>query len=172
MKIKPWKERKCVKKGDIGEKLVDKYLRSKQLIPYSPDSEYPHPFDRLVASRDKQTLMIIDVKTKAARNSYPDTGMNKSHYDEYMRISIKHNIPVYVFFCDEMLGKVYGNYLSELIKPTKIKVKNKIINYPLVQGDIIYFPLSLMIDVCNIESDQIVAMKSLSARSHVYDDEF
>jgi len=163
-----WHEKTTVKKGDLGESLVDQFLISRGMIPYCPNVGGAHPFDRLLASRDKKTICIADVKAKARRNHYPDTGINKKNYDEYLFIMEKYNVPVFLFFVDEMEGCIYGNYLNILRQPKNVEYKNKILKYPLSQNTIIYFPLCLMRDICSLDEKNIEGLRRLSTRNHLY----
>ena len=135
-------------------------------IPYRPDAEGAHPFDRLVASRDKRKVFIADAKTKPRRKYYPDTGINTKAYKEYKFIQDKYGIAVFLFFVDYDLGKVYGGFLARLSNPTDIYHKGKQIEYPLTQGNIIYFPLKNMADISVIEDT--TELQNLSTRNERY----
>jgi hypothetical protein len=163
-----WQSLTTVKKGNIGEKLVDQWLTSKGYIPYSPIATGAHPFDRLVASRDKKTIFIADSKTKAKRKYYPDTGIDIRHYKEYMHIQQKHNIHVFIFFVDEESMLIYGNFLARLDKSIAVYHKNKKINYPLLQHGIIYFPMVSMIEVCPIPKETAELMCYYTTKNDRY----
>lgn len=164
-----WESLTSVQKGKIGEKLVNEYLISKGFIPYSPDAEGAHPFDRLVASRDKKTIFIADAKTKPARVYYPDTGINVRHYQEYKFIQDKYNIDVYLFFVDEDRKEIYGNLLSVLDQETTITHMMVPRTYPREEKGIRYFPLVKMEHVVTIESAVAALIKKLSGRKDDYD---
>lgn len=167
-----WNSKVTVQKGNVGESVVDNYLISQGFIPYRPGSGGAHPFDRLVASRDKKTIYIADTKSKPARKYYPDTGIDVRHYQEYKYVQDKYSIDVFLFFVDEDRGTIYGNTLSELDKPRHEYNWNKgcIINYPLVQGGIRYFPLSAMNQIGKIPDNEINALRNLSTRNQSYKD--
>ena len=76
------------RKGDVGESLVDKMLREKGFVIYKPEGGQAHAFDRL-AIKDKEILMIAEVKAKAKRKYFPDTGIDFRHYKEYKNIPFK-----------------------------------------------------------------------------------
>ncbi len=104
-----WENKDSVKKGNYGENIINTYLEDKGYVVYRPITDGPHCFDHL-AIKDKKQVIIAEVKTKAKLNNYDETGFEYKHYLEYKFISGKHNIPVFIFFVDEMLKEVYGNF--------------------------------------------------------------
>jgi hypothetical protein len=154
-----WQDMTTVKKGDLGEKIVDDYLLSKGIIPYKSISQTAHPFDRLCATSNKKNIFIAEVKSKAKMKYYPATGFNLNHYKQYKYIQEKYNIKIMVYFVDEKLNKVYGNYLNILSKETEYKNKK----YPIIlKNNIIIFPECNMIDICNITDDYSNELKKLT----------
>lgn len=166
-----WQDRTSVRKGTIGEQIVHAHLEKNGYIVYSPSTEGAHAFDRL-AVRNKKDIIIAECKTKARRNYFPDTGIDCRHYDEYKYIENLHNIPVYIFFVDEMVKKVYGNELSILEEPRKVKYvlngTQREKHYPLVQGGIIYFPIVAMEDIATLSASDCSKLISVSTRSYDY----
>jgi len=163
------------KKGDFAEKVLDLYLSSKGIISYSPEKGKPHPFDRLCASADKKSIFIAECKGKARRTYYPDTGINKSHYDDYLNIRVKYGIDVWIFFVDEFSKKIYGNLLSILDEPRVIIHNNKPIHYPFTQSTkygtfIRYFPLVAMEDICDLTKEESKILTGLSRRNYEYEE--
>jgi len=170
-----WHDLPKVKKGDIAEKIVEAKIIEMGFIPYRPVAGGAHPFDVLCASRDKQHIFIADSKGKPRRHSYPDTGINVSHFETYMNIQYEHNLRVYLFFVDEEWGRVYGNFLDELIKPYVLEYNNKVLDYPrkergMNRVEIIYFPIANMEMLCVIEDADIKAMKAASTRKPKHQD--
>ena len=163
-----WEDKIQVQTGNAGETIIDRYIRSKNLMPYKAVFEGSHPFDRIIASTDKQNLYIADAKTKARRTYYPDTGINYKHYQEYKHLMNKYSMRVFLFFVDEWQQKVYGNFLDVLEKPVQISHNGKIYEYPLTQGIVIYFPLELMRDICNLDKTECELLKQLSSRNYEY----
>jgi hypothetical protein len=163
-----WADRTTVKKGDAGEALVDAYLIGKNIIPYRPVFDGAHPFDRLLATPDKKQLFIADVKTKARRNHYPDTGIDVRHFEEYLSIAAKHNLLVFLFFVDELERRIYGGWLADLNKQRTVTVRGKDVEYPLTQHNIIYFPLAAMKPICELSETDSEILKGLSTRTHDY----
>lgn len=164
-----WHEKIEVKKGDLGEKIVDAYLNSKNMVVYSTNYNGAHPFDRLLSLPDKSQLFIADIKTKPGRLYYPDTGINIKHFKEYIHIQNLHNIKVFLFFVDQVKEKIYGNFLHELVKPYEIEHNDKIIKYPLESSGIIYFPLFNMRNICDLTQDYVNDLKRLSSGRYSYD---
>jgi hypothetical protein len=164
-----WGNRAQVRKGSLGEALVDAYLMTRGLVPYAPVVDGAHPFDRICSLRDKSRLFIAEVKTKARRNKYPDTGINQRHYDEYSHIQERHQVDVWIFFVDELLGKIYGNSLSALSMPRSIPHDGRFIDYPLKDRGIIYFPLEAMKDVAPLTEENVARLKDLSSRNYEYE---
>ena len=159
-----WQQKLTVKKGNLGEEIISRFLERKGYVIYSPETKgKAHAFDRL-AIKDKEQIIIAEIKTKARRNKYADTGIDKRNYDQYIKIQNKYNIPVFIFFVDEMLKKVYGNWLSKLIIPIIIEGKQ----YPLILNNIIYFPLVNMINIAELSEQQITELKKLSNRNYEY----
>ena len=159
-----WQQKLTVKKGNLGEEIISRFLERKGYVIYSPETkDKAHAFDRL-AIKDKEQIIIAEIKTKARRNKYADTGINKRNYEQYIKIQNKYNIPVFIFFVDEMLKKVYGNWLSKLIIPIIIEGKQ----YPLILNNIIYFPLINMINIAELSEQQITELKKLSNRNYEY----
>lgn len=166
-----WADKTTVKKGDLGEMLVDKFLIDHNCIPYAPKADRAHPFDRLCATADKKTIFIAEVKSKARRTYYPDTGIDVSHLSDYQHIQTKHSLKVYLFFVDEGEGRIYGNWLDELLKPRVVSHSLKSLNYPLEQKGVKYFPLEAMTDICLLDADAANELKRLSTRNYSYNGE-
>lgn len=158
-----WESRLTVIKGNIGERLVREYLERKGFIVYEPQTAGAHGFDKL-AILNKRQAIIAECKSKARRNKYADTGINIKHLEEYEYISKKHNLPVFIFFVDELVGKIYGNTLKELLVPCVVDGKH----YPSRENGIIYFPLINTKPVCDISAEDTELMKANSTRNYEY----
>tara|TARA_R100001440_G_scaffold28344_1_gene45960 strand:- start:198 stop:665 length:468 start_codon:yes stop_codon:yes gene_type:complete len=111
-----WEEKKEVKKGEIGEIIVRKYLENKGYIVYQPKTKGAHYFDML-CTLNKNEVIALDVKTKARLNYYEATGIELRHYEDYKRLINTIEIPFYLYFVDEMEGKVYRQLLNDLPSP-------------------------------------------------------
>jgi hypothetical protein len=157
-----WNERINVKKGNIGEQIVFDYLYNIGYVIYRPVTGGAHPFDNLCVSRDKKDIFIAEVKTKEARQYYPDTGINIKNYNEYKFIQNKYNLHVFLFFVDADNLKVYGNFIA-CLEAKKVSGK---CSYPLKQNGIIYFPLSNMKLISELTDDQAKAIKEHNTKRY------
>ena len=64
-----WEDKAQVKKGNIGEKIIQQYLEGKGWKVYKPFTKGAHWFDML-ACKNKAKVIAIDVKTKARFNKW------------------------------------------------------------------------------------------------------
>jgi len=160
-----WQDKPQVKKGNVGEELIRKYLEKNGWIIYEPITEGAHAFDKLCV-KDKKFLVIAEVKTKARLNKLNATGFDVKHYNDYCLIEKKYGIDVFMFFVDEYMREIYGNKLSILRQ--EYEAKDGI--YPkLIAGDkIIIFSLDKMIHVADIPNDKVEQLKKYSTRSYEY----
>lgn len=162
-----WNNKPQVKKGNWAEQIVVSFLEKKGYVVYRPITEKAHGFDTLAVKNKKQAI-VVEVKAKAKRNYYPDTGINIKHYDEYKYISKRHNLPIFIFFVDEMLKQIYGNILSELEKDSLVLTESKTISYPLTQNGIIYFPLKHMVVIHKLKEQDVEHLRNHSTRNYDY----
>jgi len=166
-----WEDKRQVKKGNLGERIVKGYLENKGWIVYGTETSGKHPFDKLCV-KDKKSIIVAEIKTKARMNNYPATGFNEEHYLEYQYIYKKYKIEIFIFFVDEKMKQIYGNKLSELEqKYTDSKSKEV---YPLkirmYDGKyVILFPLKKMKKIKNLSNEEVEELKLLSTRNYDYD---
>lgn len=158
-----WQKMQTVKKGNLGEAVVSKFLEEKGWIVYSPTTPGAHGFDKF-AMKDKENIVYAESKAKARRKYYEDTGINLSHYNDYKRLSEKYSMPIFIFFIDEYMGKVYGNFLPKLIEPCLVGTKI----YPSIERNIIYFPLKNMREIADLDEEVIEGLKEHSTRTYDY----
>jgi hypothetical protein len=146
----------ALKKGDLGEKIIQDYLENKGWIVYFPFTKNrAHYFDML-ATKDKENVVAVDVKTKARLNKLVAQGINIKSYNEYMGFIKKVNVPFYLIFIDDKCGDVYLAELSKLSKgfnPTPY---------------IIAWELSEMKFMFNIGSEKIAELSKYDQRSYDY----
>ena len=166
-----WNDKKQVKKGNMGEEIVKKYLLKKGFTVYVPISDCPHNFDMLT-SLNKRELCIYEVKTKAKRNFMPDTGINYSHYLEYKQISQQHNLPVFLVFVDELIQQIYGGFLHDLDSPTIQLFNGRNISYPKIENckgvPIIFFYQPTMKIIGNLNEEEAKEIKEMNTRNYKY----
>ncbi len=156
-----------VKKGNVGEKIVREYLHDKGYVVYEPISNRAHPFDKL-AVKDKENMVIIEVKSKARMNNYNATGFDITSHKYYNLLRDKYNLPLFVFFVDEYLQKIYGNKLSILEQHYIDKQGIEYPNFDIVRG-IVLFPLDKMIDIYKLSDFQRKELEMYSTRNYQYD---
>ncbi len=161
-----WRDKKEVKKGNIGELILKQYLESKGYIVYEPVTKGSHSFDK-IAVREKENMVIVEVKTKARMNKFNATGFDIKSYKYYKCIKEKYNIPLYCFFVDECLGKIYGNKLSSLEKKY---IDSKKIIYPntKIVKNIILFSLDTMKTIHYLNNLEIKEIKKYNSRNYDY----
>jgi len=151
------------KKGAVGERIVKTFLESKGFCCYLPATEGAHAFDFL-AIKDKKQCIALDVKSKARRNYYADTGIDIRHFNTYKDFAVRHNMRFFLCFIDEMIGKAYGNWLHLLQEEKEVGGKR----YPSLEYQIIYFPLASMRLVKILNDSEINELKNYSTRTHDY----
>lgn len=162
-----FKQRATTRKGAAGEEICFDYLRRKGHTIYRPDDTgRRHPIDSLVLHGEKLTLIAADVKTKPRRQKYPDTGINIKHYGEYCCIQKVNGIRVFLFFVDEDLLKIYGNFLNVLDEKRKIFHEGRWLTYPILDRGIIYFPLDAMIDIARLPAEEVEPLKALNGSKY------
>ena len=163
-----WQDKQTVQKGNVGERIVRNWIETKGWIVYAPETEGPHAFDRL-AVKNKEQIIIVEIKTKPKLTHYNATGFNKRHYEEYIKISEKYGIEVFVFFVDQDLSRTYGACLSELRKPYHAVAENMMYPYSLGRdGSQIIFSMDSMIFICDLTPDEVAELQGLSQRNPAY----
>ena len=96
----------ALKKGELGERIIQKYFEARGWIVYRPFTKNKaHYFDAL-ATKDKEKVIAIDVKTKARLNNWKAQGINIKSYNEYKRFIDKVNVPFYLIFIDDNLDRL------------------------------------------------------------------
>lgn len=165
-----WEDRKTVKKGLVGERILDSVARRRGLIPYQANHEGAHPIDRLFMDLDVTKLIFADAKAKARRNIRPDTGIDIKHYRRYLRIQEERNADVFLLFVDEILKRAYGNIIRKLDEPYNVTLINgQVICYPQEFKGIRYWPLAKMLHIETLDEDTVAELRGLSSRNPKYD---
>jgi len=143
-------------KGELGEEIIREYLEEKGWIVYCPFTKNKaHYFDQL-ATKNKEQVIALDVKTKARLNKWPAQGINVKHYNEYKNFIEKVNVPFYIIFIDDKNGDVYACELKNL--------KNGFHPAP----HIIAWDLSQMKFLFNIGQEKIKILSEYDQRNYDY----
>lgn len=158
-----WQDKPEVKKGNIGEVIIRKYLEDKGYVIYEPVTDGAHHFDKVI-SRNKKFLAIAEIKTYERLKFKDETGINLKNYKEYLNIEIE----VFVFFVDYVTKTIYGNKLKILNKEINIKGKS----YPYVMesktGKKMMFHLDVMKTISTLTDEQCVEIKKHSYKNNKY----
>lgn len=163
------------KKGALAEELVRQILLADNLLPYAPPQEAgAHPVDFMVVDKNCVTrIFFADVKCKAARTNYPDTGIDARHYNKYTFLSRREGKDVYLFFVDDGSGEVYGNFLSVLDQDRWVEHDHRMLQYPRQEpgrtGTIIYFPLVSMSHIAWLEPENVKKLQAHGSSEFVCD---
>lgn len=156
-----WDDRLEVKKGNLGEQIVNRYLSQQGFTIYRPTGG-PHPFDFLAVTSDKRIVQVHEIKTKPRRRWYKDTGIDQRHFDDYALINLKYNLEVFLFFVDEYERKIYGGSLfKQLTREVQIVCRDRTLKYPLRERGIVYFPLQNMTVIAELDSEQVGQLSAL-----------
>jgi hypothetical protein len=103
-----------LKKGELGEQIIRKYLELKGWIVYCPfTKDKAHYFDML-CTFNKEKVLAIDVKTKARLNKWNAQGINIKSYNEYLNFTATTSVPFYLIFVDDKTGHVHLADLNKL----------------------------------------------------------
>lgn len=157
-----WEQKQTVKKGNLGELIVRRFLESKGLVVYKPVTDKAHSFDML-AILNKKTVMIAEVKSKALMKFCKCTGFNYSTYEDYKYIAKKHNLRVFIFFVDEELAKIYGNWLDVLDNPIEYEGYSFPLNKRMKNGNLLrLYHYNSMVQIADIAWEEAELLKHYS----------
>lgn len=153
---KNFKDRNTTKKGAIGERIVKDILENAGWVVYVPVTNKAHAFD-ILAIKDKTKIKAIEVKTKARLNNWPAQGIDRRHYEEYIKISQAMCVDLWLFFVDDKDGSVHGQNLRKLPEPFR------------VNADIVAWYLSDMIKLAQISDATFFEnCNQLDSRNYAY----
>ncbi len=137
-------------------------------IVYRPETDGAHAFDMLCV-RNKQEAIVVEVKAKARLNRWPATGIAERHYQDYVRFSRRHSMPIFILFVDEGEKRAYGNFIHVLDRPLLVGG----ITYPRLMNDwrppTRLWPLAAMEHVADLDDAQCAELMEVSQRSHAYE---
>jgi hypothetical protein len=174
-------------KGNLGELAVIKYIQQKEYNVFKPTkpivsedeilfdfkkTDESHAFDGIAIKYkncDNPDMFLYDVKTKAKRNNYDDTGLNLKHFNLYKKISKEFHLKFMLFFVDELSGICYANWIDKLEINSVLNGKE----YPSIEStsngiDIIYFPICSMIELFTITDELCKEIKNKNQRKYEY----
>lgn len=160
------------RKGELGEKIVERWLQQKGWVIYRPaDDGQHHPVDCFATERrNPSNSCIVEMKAKPHRIKYPDTGVDLAHWRIYLTLEEQHQKPMFIAFVDEFDSEVYGNFLHKLEVPRRIRG----IDYPRTENNgrdqIRYWPLCNMErNLCRLSPEIAEQLWALSTRSPEYE---
>lgn len=103
-----------LQKGGIGEQIICSYLHSRGWITYRPTELNKAHFVDIIATKGKEKVIAVEVKTKARLNKWAAQGINIKAYKEYLNFIDCSCMPLYLFFIDDKCGDVYWQDLLKL----------------------------------------------------------
>lgn len=165
---------KSFDKGSLGQRAVEREFAGHNVL-YWTDEKSSHPFDGIALEWETYDIVAIEVKTKAARTYYKDTGFNVSQYERLKKAREKFGKDPFVVFVDEGGKLIYGNFLSILERPRCYTVDNMSValnlknTYPSIERGIIYFPLKAMKKIAALSAPEVEDLRNLSERNNSYD---
>jgi hypothetical protein len=146
----------ALKKGDIGEKIIQEYLENKGWIVYRPFTKNKAHYFDILCTFEKEKVLAIDVKTKARFNKWEAQGINVKSYNEYINFIKTTNVPFFLFFIDDKNGDVHIADVTKLDEPI----------YPTY--NIIAWHLSKMKFIFNIGIEAINELSKFDQRNYNY----
>jgi len=153
-----WQDHIRVKKGTIAENFVQEKLIEAGWVVYRPAGGR-HKVD-FICER-KNEFVAVDVKAKARRMYYDDTGIDARDLEVYEQLPF----PVYLVFVDDITGTTYGESIAYLCIARRIEKYT----YPMFSGHYVYFPLSVMKQLWEIPTDILQALQATTDRNKDYD---
>ena len=147
---------KALMKGEMGETIIRKFLEKRGWIVYFPFTKNKAHYFDILATKNKEKVIAVDVKTKARLNKWAAQGINLKSYNEYMRFIKKTKISFYLFFIDDKNGDVHYADLRRL--GHGFPINSKIIAWHLVS----------MKKLFNIGESKIKELSELDQRNYPY----
>ena len=106
--------------------------------------------------------MAAECKVKAIRRRYPDTGFNLRNYELYKKFTAEHNIRMFIFFIDEVKGKIYGNFLDVLDQKRICNGREYPLNEKTKYNVVIrYYPYEAMIKLKKLSNEELAYFQKL-----------
>lgn len=156
-----------LEKGAVGERICRQYLERKGWVVYQPMTDGAHAFDML-AIKNKERAIAMDVKAKARMNRWYATGINQRHFRTYEGFSNRHSMPFWLFFVDEHERRIYGNSIDAL--ETQVEADGRL--WPTVMTfknvETRVWHLSQMLTLAVIDDQCALELAALNQRSYGY----
>ena len=173
------------RKGGYGEAIIDSLIR--EWFPHHHiakviNDNTAHLIDRLLVPKPETPYVkpiFLEVKTKARRTFYNDSGMDEHNYWRLITYQSNNEPKVFVAFVDEGSGCIYGNFLESLNEPCKTVRYGEEIEYPRTEMakasngklSITYFPMEKMSFRKKLPYEFIQRLRQMSERNYPYADE-
>lgn len=176
--MRDYSKTKTFKQGITGENAVEDYFAWEDVsLLFRCPSNRAFPYDFKYLSNKTGKQFIVEVKTKIARDWFPDVSIDLKDYETYLRIIDEQQIDFYIFFVDYETKACYWfnlrniDRLKKKYNPVRIRT-HKYGYYPLKgMGDkgqpVVYFPLCWMKVVFQLDVQTIDALKELAKDSDV-----
>lgn len=153
-----WQKIQTVQKAQIAEDFIADVLKQRKCVVYRTQGR--HKVDFVVEHNGNWAF--VDVKAKARRKYYADTGIDLADWATYWQIQEMTGIPVYIVFVDDYTKTCYYANLDVL-------KQEDIPGYPMIEEKrYIYFPLSKMQYLCSIPDYIVDALHAATNRKYTY----
>lgn len=151
-----WQEKPEVKKGNIGERIVNELLSKDNYIIYRPITNGSHKIDFFAHKQDSdKNIICVEAKSKKRMACYIETGFNYSNYLHYIEIQEKYGIDTYVYFIDDFEECIYGSWLKDLGEGNKM-------------GEVITWPLQKMQFHRWLNENELIELKEYTKENYDY----
>lgn len=158
-----FKDRINTQKGEIGQKLLEKYFPKVfpklKLYRCSNQNKGSHQCDGLIMDKDK-IIAYYDVKTKPRRFKFEDTGIDYYAFQNYQKLAKNNQSFFYLFFVDQLTKQIYFNQLNVLKKNSYIKKH--------YEDTIIYFLLKDMRVLTKLNQEDCCLLKQKTLMNYNY----
>ncbi len=155
-----WQDKREVKKGNIGEEITKIWLKETGYIFYEAKVEGSHKVDIFCHEKTNKKIQCVESKAKKRMWKRPMSGCNLNSYEEYKDLYMNNYIDTFLIFTDDFEEWIYGQFLSQLSDGQIINGKS---------GKVIVWPLSQMIKIKKLTSEQLIELRKFSKPDSNYD---
>jgi hypothetical protein len=156
---------RSLKKGTYGERLLYKRLEADGFLNYTPRKEGSHFFDGIVIGKNRESF-ICEIKSYRTLTYYEATGVDFPQFLKYQEQSRRLGLRVKLFFIDEELGLIYGNYLDVLEQPVKEQGRQFPWTMKTLTGQKRVWPFSKMKIFYHLTEEEIKQLKAMTHRKY------